>query len=266
VTVEEEVGSLLVAQGLTLATAESCTGGLVAHRITNVPGSSAYYLGGFVAYADEAKEALLGVHRETLLAHGAVGEETAEEMAQGARHRLGADVGVSVTGIAGPTGGTVDKPVGLVYIALSAPDTECCERHLWQGSRGSRCDGRDPRERLDNKEQSAEATLRLLLGYLRERAGPEGRGRMTAEFVNETVSVEIQLRRDETVRPVAFVWRGQRFKIASWGRESTKEQNERTLHCHLVQTSGGETWELCQDTEAAQWTLTRHWAGKLRIA
>lgn len=156
--VEEEIGALLIAQGLTLATAESCTGGLVGHRITNVPGSSDYYLGGFVSYANEAKETLLGVGRETLLEHGAVSEETAREMARGGRQRIGADVGISVTGIAGPTGGTPGKPVGLVYVALSAPDAEECRRHVWQGNR------------LDNKEQSAEAVLRLLLAYLQGQA------------------------------------------------------------------------------------------------
>jgi nicotinamide-nucleotide amidase len=156
-SLEQAIGALLVRDGLTLTTAESCSGGLAAHRITNVPGSSSYYLGGFIAYANEAKEALLGVRHETLLAHGAVSEETAREMASGARQRMEADLGVSITGIAGPTGGTPDKPVGLVYIALSTPEAEICERHIWQGSR------------LENKECSAEAALQLLLTYLQER-------------------------------------------------------------------------------------------------
>jgi nicotinamide-nucleotide amidase len=159
VTVEEKVGALLVEQDLSLVTAESCTGGLMAHRITNVSGSSAYYLGGFVAYAYEAKEILLGVEHETLLAHGAVSEETAQEMARGVRQRLGAGVGISITGIAGPTGGMLEKPVGLTYIALSTQDAELCERHVWQG------------DRLANKEQSVEAAFRLLLTYLQKRRG-----------------------------------------------------------------------------------------------
>jgi PncC family amidohydrolase len=164
--IEQEIGILMIAQSLTLATAESCTGGLVAHRITNVPGSSAYYLGGFVTYSNEAKRLHLGVADETLLAHGAVSEETALEMARGARQRMGADVALSVTGIAGPTGGTVEKPVGLVYVALSAFDAERCERHVWQGYRGEHVD-RD--NRLANKEHSASAALSLLLAYLQER-------------------------------------------------------------------------------------------------
>jgi nicotinamide-nucleotide amidase len=159
VAVEQRVGVLLAEQGLTIATAESCTGGLLSHRITDVPGSSVYFLGGIVAYAYEAKETLLGVQHETLLARGAVSEDTAREMAQGARQRLGADVGLSVTGIAGPAGGMPGKPVGLTYIALSAPDAEYCQRHVWQG------------DRLANKEQSAEAALHLLMDYLRKREG-----------------------------------------------------------------------------------------------
>ncbi len=159
---EEEISALLVARGLTLATAESCTGGLVADRITNVPGSSAYFLGGFIAYADEVKEEMLGVRHETLLAHGAVSEEVALEMARGACQRLGAKLGLSTTGIAGPTGGTRDKPVGLVYVALSAPGLELSRRHLWQGNR------------LTNKAQSAEAALHLLQSYLQHTAFGSG--------------------------------------------------------------------------------------------
>ena len=155
---EVEIGARLVARGLSLVTAESCTGGLVAHRITDVPGSSVYYLGGFVAYANEVKEAVLGVRHQTILSHGAVSEETALEMAKGARQRMGADLGISTTGIAGPTGGTPDKPVGLVYVALSAPDAELCRRYVWSG------------DRLANKEQSAEASLELLLSYLQDGA------------------------------------------------------------------------------------------------
>ena len=160
VEMERELGNQLVRLGLTLATAESCTGGLLAHRITNVPGSSAYYVGGFVTYANEAKEAQLGVRLETLVAYGAVSSETALEMASGARERMGADVALSTTGIAGPDGGTPEKPVGLVYVALSAEGLEHYECHVWRGSSS----GLD--ERLDNKERSVDAALGLLLTYL----------------------------------------------------------------------------------------------------
>ena len=153
---EVQVGKLLTARNLTLALAESCTGGLACHRLTEIPGSSAYLLGGVVAYAYEAKERLLGVRHTTLYDCGAVSAETALEMARGARRALGADIGLSITGIAGPTGGTPDKPVGLVYIALSTRAKERHERHVWESDRSG------------NKAQSAEAALDLLRRYLEE--------------------------------------------------------------------------------------------------
>ena len=120
-SVEAHVLDLCRARGYTLGTAESCTGGLVAERITRVPGASDVFLGAVVAYANEVKERELGVSREVLEAHGAVSAETAAAMAQGVRDRLGVDVGVGVTGIAGPDGGTPEKPVGLVYVAVATP-------------------------------------------------------------------------------------------------------------------------------------------------
>jgi nicotinamide-nucleotide amidase len=116
-TLEHTVGELLLQKGRTLAVAESCTGGLLANRITNVPGSSHYFLGGIVAYSNRAKEALLGVRHETLERYGAVSKETVEEMARGVKERFGSDIALAVTGIAGPEGGTLDKPVGTVWCA-----------------------------------------------------------------------------------------------------------------------------------------------------
>jgi nicotinamide-nucleotide amidase len=115
---EHAVVEALAAKKLTLSTAESCTGGLVAKRVTDVPGASAVFLGGVVSYANEVKQNVLGVPAETLAAHGAVSPETAEAMARGVCRLTGSDVGVSLTGIAGPGGGTAEKPVGLVYIGL----------------------------------------------------------------------------------------------------------------------------------------------------
>ncbi len=151
---EEKVGELLSQRGWTLAVAESCTGGLVGHRITNVSGSSAYFEGGVISYSNEVKEHVLGVPLETLIDHGAVSKETVLAMARGVRRLLGTDVAVSITGIAGPTGGTPEKPVGLVYIGLAAEDAESAEKHIWAGDRES------------NKAQTAEAALKLLFSYL----------------------------------------------------------------------------------------------------
>jgi competence/damage-inducible protein CinA-like protein len=135
--VEEHVLALLRARGLTLATAESCTGGMVAARLTSVPGASASFLGAVVAYADEVKRAELGVAAETLAEHGAVSAETAEAMARGARERLCADVAVAVTGIAGPDGGTPEKPVGLVYLYAEGPDGGMGREFSFPGDRAA---------------------------------------------------------------------------------------------------------------------------------
>jgi PncC family amidohydrolase len=145
------LGARCVTRGLTVATAESCTGGLVAHLITEVPGSSAYLRGGIVAYADDVKRAALGVPPEVLAAHGAVSAQVALAMADGVRHALGTDLGVAVTGIAGPDGGSDAKPVGLVYVAVAGLGSPVVRRFLWQG------------DRTANKRSSAEAALEMLL-------------------------------------------------------------------------------------------------------
>lgn len=151
---EFSVGRFLRQRGLRLAVAESCTGGLLADHITDVPGSSDYFIGGVVAYAYEAKVALLHVSWDTLRLHGAVSRETVIEMARGVRTSLGADIGVSVSGIAGPAGGLPDKPVGTTWIGLSARDGDWGRLFVWEGDRRA------------NKESSAQAALRFVLDYL----------------------------------------------------------------------------------------------------
>ncbi len=136
-TIEELVLELCRDRGWTLATAESCTGGLVAARLTGVPGSSDVFLGGIVAYADDVKERELGVPAALLADHGAVSAEVAEAMAHGARARLGADVAVAVTGIAGPDGGTAEKPVGLVYLHAEGPEGGAGREFSFPGDRAS---------------------------------------------------------------------------------------------------------------------------------
>ena len=134
--VEELVLSLAEARGLRLATAESCTGGMVAARLTDVPGSSASFVGGIVSYADEVKRSELDVPEELLAEHGAVSAEVAAAMAEGARRRLGADVAVAITGVAGPDGGTPDKPVGRVYLHAAGPDRSLTRMLDLPGERG----------------------------------------------------------------------------------------------------------------------------------
>src|SRR5512140_2923435 len=132
---EVEVGDLLRQRGLKLVTAESCTGGLLANRLTDVPGSSEYFTGGFVSYAYEAKVASLGVSWDTLRAYGAVSAETVLEMARGARKALSGDVAISISGIAGPGGGLPNKPVGTTWFGLVAPDGEWTYLRTFEGDR-----------------------------------------------------------------------------------------------------------------------------------
>ncbi len=156
--------AIALEHGLTVATAESCTGGLIGHTLTGLPGSSDYYLGGVVSYSDALKLELLGVPAAALERHGAVSAQVAVAMAEGARSRLGTDYAVAVTGVAGPGGGTDAKPVGLTYVAAAGPAGHEVRRHTWAGDRTS------------NKEQSAVAALQLLLELVEGSGGDPGRG------------------------------------------------------------------------------------------
>ena len=148
---EERVGKRLRALGVTVATAESCCGGLISHRITNVSGSSDYFAGGVVSYSNEAKVKMLDVEKSSLEKYGAVSDIVAIEMAQGARRAFLADYAISVTGIAGPTGGTEEKPVGLVYVGVASPSGIRVERCIFEGTRD------------EVKHQTADKALELLL-------------------------------------------------------------------------------------------------------
>ncbi len=154
---EQVVGEELKSRGLSCSTAESCTGGLVAHRLTNVPGSSAYFVGGAVAYSNQLKTSVLGVDAELIGRDGAVSESVARSMAEGARNKFGSDVAVAITGIAGPTGGSEEKPVGLTYIAVADVAATVCREYRFHG------------ERSLVKARAAQAALALLRTQLLER-------------------------------------------------------------------------------------------------
>jgi PncC family amidohydrolase len=153
---ENVIGNILHERGLKLAAAESCTGGLIGSRITDVVGSSEYFLGSIVAYAYEVKVRLLDVSWDILNKYGAVSRETVLEMARGVQRRIGGDVAISVSGIAGPGGGTPEKPVGTTWIGLIAKDGEWAKEFHFSGNREQ------------NKSSAADAALQMLLDYLQE--------------------------------------------------------------------------------------------------
>lgn len=149
------VGQLLTERGETLSTAESCTGGLIGHRITSVAGSSAYYKGGVISYSNEIKERVLGVDGELLERHGAVSEPVVRQMAEGVRRLMDTDYGVATSGVAGPGGGTAEKPVGMVWIAVATREvtrSKCLQLSYDRGG---------------NISASADAVLELLIEQIR---------------------------------------------------------------------------------------------------
>jgi nicotinamide-nucleotide amidase len=153
-SLEQEVGALLRQKGLTLGVVESASGGLISHRITNVPGSSDYYKGSVTAYSNEVKIKVVGVREDTINRYGAVSPQVAEEMAQSGRKLLAADICLADTGIAGPSGATAGKPVGLFYIGLSHKGGTYSRKHNFHG------------DREQNKQSAAEAALGWLKEYL----------------------------------------------------------------------------------------------------
>ncbi|MFA6240880.1 MAG: CinA family protein [Candidatus Hydrogenedentales bacterium] len=151
---ERQIGERLGRRKETIASAESCSGGLIAHRITNIAGSSGYFQGGVVTYSNQAKCDLLGVKKDSIMTEGAVSEAVAKQMAEGARGRFAADWGIGVTGIAGPAGGTPEKPVGLVFVAVAGKAGTTVRRCMFNGSRE------------DIKSQTAETALAMVLEQL----------------------------------------------------------------------------------------------------
>jgi nicotinamide-nucleotide amidase len=151
---ENTLGKLLIQKSLTISVAESCTGGLIGHMITSIPGSSAYFMGGIISYSNQAKCDLLSVSPDTLKQYGAVSGETAREMAKGVKERFNTNIGLSVTGIAGPDGGSKEKPVGTVYMGFMFDSKPISIRYLFTGTR----------EQI--KQQTAETALENIRRYL----------------------------------------------------------------------------------------------------
>ena len=232
---EVTVGMLLREQDLRLSVAESCTGGLIGDLITDIPGSSDYFLGGVIAYANQTKVRLLGVKPSTLQEFGAVSRETVMEMAEGARRALDADIGLAVSGIAGPGGGTPEKPVGLIWIGLSAPGFATARRFQLQG------------DRLEVKAGAAREALQLLAGYLRREVEVE---------MNE---IEVKARFDEQGEaiPLSFRWEDADYRVESVGRRWRDEAGQHVL----VMVPGGGVFELLFDPDGV-WLLSKKPSGR----
>lgn len=230
---EAAIGKLLSQRGWNLAVAESCTGGLIGHLITNIPGSSDYFVGGVVAYAYQAKKKLLGVRPETLEKFGAVSKETVLEMAQGTRLAFDADIGLSVSGIAGPGGGTPDKPVGLTWIGLSCPTADLAWQYIWQGDR----------EQI--KIQTAHQALLLLADFL----GKEQDAASPTLRPAEEIEVSARFTADGKIIPTSFTINGRLQRVESSGRSWRDPQG---LH-FLVMNLEGQVFELVYQPLNARW-------------
>jgi hypothetical protein len=204
------------------------------------------------------KMELLGVRQATLDQHGAVSEATAAEMARGALRRFGAHIALSTTGVAGPTGGTADKPVGLVYVGLATAFEQRCERHVWN------------ERRLGNKWLSVEASLRLLIDHLEgtseervdrqlgasEPYAPEADGGRTP---GEVVTVDAAITEDGAILVRSFVRQGRRVSVSSVGRQWHESAPDGLKRCVLVMGADNSTYELCLDGADALWHLRRAW-------
>jgi nicotinamide-nucleotide amidase len=236
-TLARQSGTLLKQRQLTLATAESCTGGLLGTHITNIPGSSAYFLGGVIAYCDEVKRQLLGVPGDVIAQHGAVSRETALAMASGGRKLLNSDLALATTGIAGPTGDSPHKPIGLVYVALAAVDAHECRECRWEGNR------------WQNREWSTRVALELLLEYL-SASQPE-----PEQPPGSSVPVSVDARFDEQgqLTPRAFQWRGQWVRVASVGRMWGESREGVSIKHYLVSTPGEVLFDIAYEPVSARW-------------
>jgi PncC family amidohydrolase len=254
----QAVGLLLRQRHLTLAVAESCTGGLLATHLTNIPGSSAYFEGAIVAYSYEAKKHVLGVPASVLERYGAVSSETVTAMAEGVRQLLQTDVALAITGIAGPTGATPVKPVGLVYVALASEQGVDSRRYLWTG------------DRWENREWSARAALELLQAHLTSSnrdivpyppngsrdLAPTGHGR-DEDDPGALVVVEARFDSQGRLTPLVFKWQGAWMQVASVGRTWSAEDAGRVIQHYMVSTPHEAVFELAFDLDTMRWRVVR---------
>lgn len=240
--IEVQVGELLRQRQFKLGTAESCTGGLIGHLITNVPGSSDYYLGGTQVYSNQIKHKLLGVRSETLEKFGAVSEETVVEMACGVREILDADIGLAVSGIAGPGGGTVDKPVGLVWIGLAAPEFIGAWENHWEGSR------------VQIKESAADRALDLLCSFLQDYKIQKGDQKKDNDSGSSRKPVEVwvDIDQDGNMIPTDFSLGGVKYRIDSIGRQWVRGKRRH----FLVMVPIDKVYELIYEPQGGRWFIT----------
>lgn len=241
-----ELGGQLKQRHLSIALAESCTGGMIASILTDIPGSSHYVMGGVVSYSNFAKMQVLGVRTETLDAHGAVSPETALEMSQGVRDLLQTDLAIAVTGVAGPGGGTPEKPVGLVYLHLATANVDWGEMHIW------------PHDRIGNKHATVAASLRLALRYLQEGMADAGRQDVSGPEPMSTVLVEATWQ-GEVWRPQAVWLEGGRKQVVGVGRQERTPEGGWMM---TVEFSDGGRAELLVDPLAGVWRLRRYWPAR----
>ncbi len=253
----QAVGALLLANHLTVAVAESCTGGLLGTYITNIPGSSAYFEGGVIAYSDKVKGQVLGVPTDILEQYGAVSPEAAVAMAKGARLLLRTDLALATTGIAGPSGGTPNKPVGLVYVALASASGTTSKKYCWPG------------DRRQNREWSAKAALVLLhdhLALLRTPLAdhlPPNRDALPPSTCEDAYTpamhVEVEARFEQSGHPVplAFKWQGRWLPVGSIGRTWSTGEGRRTAHHYMVSTPAQGVFELVFEPATLQWGVVR---------
>ena len=242
--IEQRIGDLLCQHSITLSTAESCTGGLIGHKITNMAGSSEYFAGAAVVYSNEAKIRLLGVQPVTLEEHGAVSRQTVLEMAEGVRKIYRTDAGLSVSGIAGPGGGTEQKPVGLVWFGINVLGQEDSWKFNFQGNR------------LHIKEEAAKTALELLEAFILSEDLHPDNGIETHSWKNKNINFqEVQVwgtfNQEGNLTPSGFFYQGVKHKVEVISRHWQVGDNTH----YLVMVPVNRVFELIFKNQEKRWQL-----------